>query len=54
MLQVRYNDGYFNFAPSNPTGTPGWGYPKEFLNMIGYDDFFFMSRIVEPSAILYA
>ncbi|KAF4739483.1 hypothetical protein FOZ62_024334 [Perkinsus olseni] len=48
-LVVRYNDGFYNFPPSDPAAVEHIGYPADFLAMIGYNNFFYTPQYVQPA-----
>ncbi|KAF4689808.1 hypothetical protein FOZ62_023574 [Perkinsus olseni] len=48
-LVVRYNDGFYNFPPSDPAAVEHIGYPADFLAMIGYSNYFYTPQYVQPA-----
>ncbi|KAF4664530.1 hypothetical protein FOL47_005076 [Perkinsus chesapeaki] len=48
-LVVRYNDGFYNFPPSNPAAVEHIGYPADYLAMIGYNNYFYSPQYVQPA-----
>jgi len=49
MLMLRYNDQNFNFAPNDPTGTPGLGVPAYWLDMMGYNQYSMYPSWMQPA-----
>lgn len=48
-LVVRYNDGFYNFPPSDPSRVGHIGYPADFLAMIGFNDYFYTPQYVQAA-----
>merc|ERR1711953_555215 len=49
MLVVRYNDQYFNFAPSAPTEAIPISYPSFWLQMTGFNSQSYYPGWMKPS-----
>jgi hypothetical protein len=48
-LIVRYNDGFFNFAPETPTKCVSTGYPAAYLKDIGFSDAFVFPQFYQKT-----
>jgi dipeptidase len=49
MLIVRYNDGFFNFPPEDPTKCKTTGYPASYLKDIGFSDAFVFPQFYQKT-----